>query len=183
MRPGVHEDAELAAVWQAATKTPYPMGPYFRLLLLTGARKTEASGATWSEFDLDAGTWTVPEERFKGGVHASHPALERTPWSSSKACRGWVSSSSPLTVRSRSTGSPRARLGSTSIVDQKLGRECDWQIHDLRRTVRTRLAGLGISDTVAEKIIGHGRKGRRASTISTAISPRCAMRSSAGLGG
>ena len=73
MRTHVLDDAELAAVWQAATKTPYPMGPYYRLLLLTGARKTEASGATWSEFDLDAGTWTVPEERFKSGVQHRIP--------------------------------------------------------------------------------------------------------------
>ena len=44
-------------------------------------------------------------------------------------------------------------------MDKALGRECDWQIHDLRRTVRTRLAGIGVSDTVAEQIIGHGRRG------------------------
>lgn len=28
-------------------------------------------------------------------------------------------------------------------------------LHDLRRTVRTRLAWLGVSETVAERVIGH----------------------------
>jgi hypothetical protein len=34
-----------------------------------------------------------------------------------------------------------------------------WVIHDIRRTVRTRLASLRVSDMVAEMIIGHGRRG------------------------
>jgi integrase len=32
-------------------------------------------------------------------------------------------------------------------------------IHDLRRTVRTRLSSLRVPDAVAEMVIGHGRKG------------------------
>ena len=152
------DDAELAAVWQAAAKTSYPIGPYYRLLLLTGARKTEAGGATWSEFDLDAGTWTVPEARFKSGVTHRIP-LSRD---AVELLRGLprlgelvftVDGKKPINGFSKS----KARLD--KLVDQIAGRECDWQIHDLRRTVRTRLAGLGIPDTVAEQIIGHGRKG------------------------
>ena len=34
-----------------------------------------------------------------------------------------------------------------------------WVIHDIRRTVRTRLASLRVPDMVAEMVIGHGRKG------------------------
>ena len=158
VRTRVLDDAELAAVWQAAAKTSYPIGPYYRLLLLTGARKTEAGGATWSEFDLDAGTWTVPEARFKSGVTHRIP-LSRD---AVELLRGLprlgelvftVDGKKPINGFSKS----KARLD--KLVDQIAGRECDWQIHDLRRTVRTRLAGLGIPDTVAEQIIGHGRKG------------------------
>ena len=32
-------------------------------------------------------------------------------------------------------------------------------IHDLRRTVRTRLSALKVSERIAEMIIGHGKKG------------------------
>ncbi len=31
-----------------------------RLLLLTGARRGEVLGATWDQFDLDAGIWIKP---------------------------------------------------------------------------------------------------------------------------
>ncbi|WP_233863999.1 tyrosine-type recombinase/integrase [Paraburkholderia adhaesiva] len=34
-------------------------------LILTAARSGEVRGATWGEFDLDAGIWTVPGERMK----------------------------------------------------------------------------------------------------------------------
>lgn len=160
VRTRVLDDAELRAVWTAAAETPYPYGPYVRLLLLTGARKTEASDATLSEFDLDKAIWTVPEVRFKSGVTHRVPLskdavalLSDLPrWPSGKLVFSF-DGKKPMNGHSKS----KARLD--AVVNEILGRECDWQIHDLRRTVRTRLAGLGIPDTVAEQIIGHGRKG------------------------
>lgn len=37
------------------------------LAILTAARSGEVRGAVWSEFDLEAGVWTVPAERIKAG--------------------------------------------------------------------------------------------------------------------
>ena len=36
-------------------------------IALTAARSGEVRGATWAEIDMDAATWTVPEERMKAG--------------------------------------------------------------------------------------------------------------------
>jgi integrase len=48
--------------------------------VLTAARTGEVIGATWGEFDLDAGLWTVPAARMKGGeahtVYLSARAVE-----------------------------------------------------------------------------------------------------------
>src|SRR4029077_12799646 len=42
----------------------------FRMLLLTGQRKSEVAEARWREFDLRKRIWTVPPERFKSdAVH------------------------------------------------------------------------------------------------------------------
>ena len=50
------------------------------LAALTAARTGEVIGATWSEFDLEAGVWIVPGERMKGGedhtVHLVPRAIE-----------------------------------------------------------------------------------------------------------
>jgi len=79
-------DDEVFAFWRAA-RMPYPAGPVFRLLILTGLRLTEVSNASWSEFDpvvvrairqrgeapIDWSrfdqqqlTWTIPSARMKG---------------------------------------------------------------------------------------------------------------------
>ena len=45
------------------------------------------------------------------------------------------------------------------MMRSELGELSPFQIHDIRRTVRTRLASLRVPDEVAEMVIGHGRKG------------------------
>ncbi|HTT99341.1 MAG TPA: integrase arm-type DNA-binding domain-containing protein [Rhizomicrobium sp.] len=49
------------------------------LLIYTATRTSEVLGATWSEFDLDRGIWTIPAARIKAGrehrIPLSKPAL------------------------------------------------------------------------------------------------------------
>ena len=158
IRTRVLDDDELRAVWNAAEATAYPYGPFIKLVVLTGARKSEAAEATWSEFDLDAGIWTVPEERFKSGV------AHRVPLSKMAIAllqdlpqRGAFIFTFDGEAPTKSHSKLQRRL--KRLVDAELGRNVDWQTHDLRRTVRTRLAGLGIPDAVAEKVIGHAARG------------------------
>jgi integrase len=164
VRTRVLDDAELRAVWKAAEATPYPYGPYVRLLLLTGARKTEASDAAWSEFpdDLEKNKaiWTVPEERFKSGVTHRVP-LSKDAVALLRDLPRWPDSNLVFSYDGEKSMNCYSRVKARldGLVNLELGRECNWQIHDLRRTVRTRLASLGVADKVAEAVIGHGRKG------------------------
>ena len=45
--------------------------------ILTAARTSEVIGAKWPEIDLDAGVWTVPAERMKGGKEHQVPLSKR----------------------------------------------------------------------------------------------------------
>ena len=51
-----------------------------RLILLTGARKTEVLSATWDQFDLAAGAWTKPgaatKQKIEHHVPLSVPARQ-----------------------------------------------------------------------------------------------------------
>lgn len=47
-----------------------------RFTLLTAKRTGEVIGAKWSEFDLEAATWTIPAERMKGGVRHTEPLTD-----------------------------------------------------------------------------------------------------------
>ena len=44
-----------------------------RFVILTAVRSGEARGATWSEIDLQAAEWRIPEERMKGGCEHRVP--------------------------------------------------------------------------------------------------------------
>src|SRR5262249_55744992 len=46
-------------------------------LILTWARSSEVLGATWGEFNLDAGVWTVPASRMKAGREHRVPLAPR----------------------------------------------------------------------------------------------------------
>jgi integrase len=45
--------------------------------ILTAARTTEVTGATWAEIDLAEKTWTVPAERMKAGIEHRVPLSPR----------------------------------------------------------------------------------------------------------
>ena len=151
-------DAELRALWQASETIGYPFGPLYRLLLLTGARKSEVAGARWSEFDLARKVWTVPAERFKSNATHMVPLSEQAVA---------VLKSIPQFTKgdhlfSTTYGEkPVAGFSKTKVRLDTLMSPIlpPWVIHDIRRTVRTRLASLRVPDMVAEMVIGHGRKG------------------------
>ncbi|MCX7313945.1 MAG: tyrosine-type recombinase/integrase [Alphaproteobacteria bacterium] len=155
-RQRVLTDTEIQEFWRAAERVPYPYGPMYRMLLLTGQRRGEVAGARWGEIDLVAKTWTVPPERFKSNsVHvvpltddvlALLAALPR--WQN---CDALFSNDGRVPVNNFSIA--------RKTLNKALSKEPDWVIHDLRRTVRTRLSSLRVPDAVAEMVIGHGRKG------------------------
>jgi integrase len=160
-RQRVLTDVELAALWRASETLGYPFGPLYRLLLLTGARTGEIAGALWREFDLENKVWKVPPERFKSNsthlVPLTAPAIaiiEALP----RVGKGdhlfsTTYGEKPVSGFSKS----KDRLDALMAVE--LGALPPWRVHDIRRTVRTRLASLRVPDMVAEMVIGHGRKG------------------------
>ena len=163
-RQRVLDDAELRAFWKATEAQGYPFGPLFRLLLLTGCRKSEIGDAHWREFDSrkEPKLLTIPPERFKSDAHHLVPLnsgaqaiLKGLP----RFDRGEFLFSSNLGEKPVSgfTGA-KERLDAT-MAKELSGELKPWRVHDLRRTVRTRLAALKISDRLAELVIGHGAKG------------------------
>ncbi|MBP0591091.1 integrase arm-type DNA-binding domain-containing protein [Paraburkholderia sp. LEh10] len=55
----------LSAIYQSCIRRPLKLAVH--LLVLTMANKSELIEATWREFDLDAGTWTLPAARASNG--------------------------------------------------------------------------------------------------------------------
>ncbi len=66
-RERVLSDAEIAVVWKVAAGMTRPWSDIIRLMLLTGQRRQEVAGMTWSELDLDNAAWHIPGARVKNG--------------------------------------------------------------------------------------------------------------------
>ena len=136
-----------------------------RLLLLTGQRRIEVSGAEKSEFDLSSSepVWTIPGARTKNGL------LHRVPLTSMAANEfERALSASPrgsaYVFPTPAAGDDAAILASTvtramSRVTNELGIK-GASPHDLRRTVGTELARLGIDVNVRKLVLNHAPRSR-----------------------
>jgi integrase len=148
--------AELAAIWNACGDDD--PGRIIRLLILLGSRRQEVGGIRWSEIDLEAGTWTLSAARSKN--HRSHTiALPPAALAIIKA------------VPRRScdhlfgTGAGDGFLGwseAKTRLDRRLADTVRrWRINDIRRTVATRMADIGVEPHVIEAALNHYSGHRR----------------------
>ena len=146
--------------WAATESLGYPYGPLLQLLLLTGQRKSEVAEMEWKEVDLDRRLWRIPAERFKSDeTHLvplcddSYALLKTLPrFDHGDFVFSTTFGRVPVNGFSKAKGRLDALMGAGVTP---------WVIHDLRRTVRTRLSSLRIEDHVAEMVIGHGRQGNQ----------------------
>ena len=106
----------------------------------------------WNELDLDAGTWALPATRAKNNrahvITLSVPALD-------------IIRSAPQSERGALFGD-RAGTGFTNWsygkldLDRRLtGSVKAWRVHDLRRTVATRMADIGVEPHIIEACLNH----------------------------
>jgi integrase len=122
---------EIRTAWAA-------FGAPARLLLLTGQRRGEVAGMRWSE--IGGEVWTIPAERAKNGLAHRVPLVGEA---------------------------ARILRGLSREVDRVFPNRCafervagiDFRVHDLRRTVGTGLAQLGIDRTTIKKVLNHSERG------------------------
>lgn len=164
VRERVLDNDEIIALWNATEPRcsqrehrHYPWGALARLLLLTGARLNEVARATWEEIDFDRRTLTVPAARFKQNAVHTIPLSD----DAMTCLRGLPRFTGPYVFTNRAGEKPVVNFGlrAKQALDRAMGNPPHWVIHDLRRTVRTRLAELRIPEHIAELVIGHSKRG------------------------
>jgi integrase len=192
----VLSDVELFALERAAIRFGYPLGPAYRMLIRTGLRLNEVVDAHWREIDLSKRLWVIPAERMKGRNSKARPhvvpltdemmaILESLP----RFRRGgflfslnfgerpvWLASKVKKRVDMRMLRTLRA-LARHRGEDPKEVTLPDWDNHDIRRTVRTNLSRLKISEEAREAVMAHARPG-----IKGLRSSRLPRRKARGLG-
>jgi len=145
-RARVLTDAELAAIWKASPDDDY--GRIVKLLMLTGQRRDEIGALRWSEIDTDAKLIALPSTRTKNGIEHQIP-LSGEATAILKGC-----------VRHRDLlfGNGPGGFAAWSRKKLELDKACNikgWTIHDLRRTVATKMADIGVQPHVIEAVLNH----------------------------
>jgi integrase len=150
-RDRVLTDDELCRVWRAAEKIGLFFGPWAQLLILTGQRRNEVAHMQWSEVDFDKRLWTLPRERVKNNRRHEVPLssramaiLEQLPRTSDRFVFS-VNGEAPI----------RGFGGAKDYLDKLLPDMAPWVIHDLRRTVASGMARLGVNLPVIERVLNH----------------------------
>ncbi|NTB98307.1 tyrosine-type recombinase/integrase [Agrobacterium tumefaciens] len=136
----------------------------FRLILLTGARKTEILAATWDMFDLKAGVWTKPSHHTKQKkthkVPISAPArqlLSEIFETSGDEKSQYVF---PAKFASTKENTKEPRPYRSNVKNQwaavlKAAELKDLHIHDLRHSFASFLVAEGMSLPLIGRLLGH----------------------------
>ena len=123
-----------------------------RLLILTGARKTELLSATWDQFDLEKGVWTKQahstKQRKMEHVPISSVALEILRMMKEQA-------DSPFLFPGKVPGQPLKDPKKAWDTIRKKASTLDVRIHDLRHTYASHLVSSGLSLSIVGKLLGH----------------------------
>jgi integrase len=161
-RTRVLNDREIAALWRACGALGAPFGVFVKVLLLTGARRGEIAGGCWSEIDFESKTWTVPRVRAKADCE-HRIALTEDVITLLAGLPRYHSGDFIFTTsygRRPISGFSKATRRLHNLMRRELGQAMPgWGLHDLRRTFRSRLSELGVSERVAELAIDHARTG------------------------
>lgn len=151
-------DDEIKVLWYALEEMPASQQLVIRFLLMTGCRTAEIRTAKWEWFDYKEKTWTIPADDYKTGKTVRR-ALPDSAIFLLKQHQNWSVTKQVLTPphfknrEDKPPSQPRVAAYSAQVI-KKTGMK-NWSLHDLRRTVATRLSELGAPPHVIEKLLGH----------------------------
>jgi site-specific recombinase XerD len=167
----VLSDAELRWVALAADALPTPAGPYLKLLLLLGQRREATATLRRSAVDAQDRVWKIPGAGYKSGAYHEVPfsaaawgVIEPLLHEAEGAGRDHLLVSA---IKRRGDVPVQNYSGIKADIDGKIAELAGsplapWGFHDLRRSMRTVMPRLRVSNDVAELCLGHTRAGIRA---------------------
>ncbi|WP_420102160.1 tyrosine-type recombinase/integrase [Bosea sp. (in: a-proteobacteria)] len=162
---------ELADIWAAAEDMAYPFGRIVQMLMLTGQRLREVAEAEWTEFDLAGAAWTIPPDRAKNderhvvplspavlSLLADLPRLGKPArflftTTTESAVSGFNRAKQAVDRRLRAIDIERAE--ESGIPPESVPPREHWTFHDIRRSVATGMAEIGIMADIVERVLNH----------------------------
>ncbi|MDJ0611143.1 MAG: integrase arm-type DNA-binding domain-containing protein [Kiloniellales bacterium] len=149
-RERVLDDDEVAALWPAWTRMGLPFGPLFKLLLLTGQKRSDLAALRLSDIALADQVWRPPPL----GKNAARPHELPLSTFAIEILTSMPRSDSLFVFPSRDQ--PGRHVSGYSKAAERARRLSgveDWRLQDLRRTAAVGMAGEGASAEVLDQIL------------------------------
>ncbi|MCY1295058.1 Prophage integrase IntA [compost metagenome] len=140
----------------SAAACDLPTRVAIRLLLITGVRPGELRNAPWAEFDLQAGTWTIPAARMK----ARRPHIVPLPTQAVALLRELeeLTGRYPLAFAGRHNPDRSMSENTINKALRLIGYEGRQTGHGFRHLLSTELNGRGYNRDWIERQLAHGDK-------------------------
>ncbi len=149
------DKAELKRFWDVLECYPDNMVTYaFKLLLLTGARKSEVLQATWDQFDLEQALWIKPAHLTKQKKREHLPIAGKAV-EVLQSLKKLHKKESPYLFPSRLDDKPLKDVRNFWTQVLKEAEIENLRIHDLRHTYASHLVSSGMSLSIVGKLLGH----------------------------
>jgi hypothetical protein len=148
-RQRILSDQEIRAIWLALDALPDPGRSFVKTLFLTATRRDEARCMEWAEVSLTGDIWLLPAARNKANRDSEIPLSRQM-----VALLVGLPRLGPhvFTMSGAKPWAATTRL--KRALDAKSG-VTGWVLHDIRRTVRSKLAELLVPYEVAERVLNH----------------------------
>jgi integrase len=150
-RDRVLSESEIVSCWRASEVEGFPFEQFAKILILTGQRRGEVAGMEWDEVDFDKATWTIPSKRAKNAKQHTVP-LAPLAISILDGLPRFLNSKLLFTTTGATPVSGFGRL--KWRLEKEVG-GTNWRFHDLRRTVATNMAMMGVLPHVIEAVLNH----------------------------
>jgi integrase len=151
-RTRILNDDELRTLWLACDDDG-ALGQAIRMLILTGARRSEVGHMRWLEIDEDRRLWTLPALRTKNAREHAIP-LGPQAWALIEARPRFAGC--PFVFSADGKGPVNNWDKVKHRVSARAGIAADsWRLHDLRRTAASGMQKLGVSVPVIERALNH----------------------------
>jgi integrase len=153
-RDRVLSEDELRAIWKSCRDDDF--GRIIKLLILTGARRDEIGYLRWNEVDLERRVLNIPGDRTKN----HHPLILPLP----RLALSILESVPRRDGCELIFGGRGGAFGAWSYCTLQLHARITegegkplaaWRLHDIRRSVATHMAELGVQPHIVEEVLNH----------------------------
>lgn len=153
-RDRVYSPEELKVLWNAFENQAEPIQSIYKMLLLCGQRSGETRRLKWNDIDSEKKIWTIPKEQTKAKRTHIVP-LSETAFEVLENIRPLTGKSEFVFQSPKLENQPVEWLQkATDRIKKESGVE-DFRVHDLRRSMASYMAQLGIDRTVLGKTLNH----------------------------